>query len=376
MQALVLNIDMQKTLRILRTRGVPAAYGGFETFAEYLSLYLVAQGWRVVVYCQDNGTGPIFEDTWQGVERVHISVTQTGAKGAVVFDWKSIGHACQYKDLCLTLGYNTALFSTRLRLNGIPNIFNMDGIEWHRGKWGVVTKAWFWINDWVGCLIGNHLVADHPKIREHLITRVPESKITTIAYGADLVTNAPVEPLKAFSLEPSKYLTVIARAEPENSLLEIVQGFSAKERGLKLLVLGNYEDTNAYQQNVKSAASPEVQFVGAIYDKDVLHSLRFHSLAYIHGHQVGGTNPSLVEALGAGNAVIAHDNQFNRWVAGQGAKYFSNAREFALCIDKLEANPSLLETLRGHAKQRFKDAFYWTDILAQYEKLLMSFLPN
>ncbi|MDD2808398.1 DUF1972 domain-containing protein [Rhodoferax sp.] len=365
-----------KTLRILGTRGVPAAHGGFETFAEYLSLYLVANGWRVVVYCQDEGTGSLFEDIWQGVERVRIPVSETGTKGSIIFDWKSIQHACQHNDLCLTLGYNTAIFSARLRLNGVPNLFNMDGIEWHRGKWGPLTKFWFWLNDWAGCFIGNHLVADHPRIKEHLRTRVSDKKITMIAYGADLVTDASLKPLKNFDLVPGKYLTVIARAEPENSILEIVKGFSVKPRGLKLLVIGNYESNNVYHQRVKSVASDEVQFAGAIYDKHVLHSLRFHSLAYIHGHQVGGTNPSLVEALGAGNAVIAHDNQFNRWVAGQGAKYFSDAQGFAGCIDRLEENPALLEALRGHARERFKEAFYWSDILGQYQKLLESFQPK
>lgn len=99
-----------KTLRILGTRGVPAAHGGFETFAEYLALYLVKQGWRVVVYCQEDGTGPVFEDSWQGVERVRIPVEAQGPKGTIVFDWQATLHAARHKDLCLTLGYNTAVF--------------------------------------------------------------------------------------------------------------------------------------------------------------------------------------------------------------------------------------------------------------------------
>lgn len=365
-----------KTLRILGTRGIPAAYGGFETFAEYLSLYLVSKGWRVVVYCQDEGDGPLTTDTWEGVERVHIPVKQPGPLGTIFFDWQSIAHACQQKDMCLTLGYNTAIFCARLRLNGIPNLINMDGIEWHRGKWGRLPKFWFWLNDWAGCWLGNHLIADHPDIQIHLNSRVASHKITTIAYGANLVTSAPSEALDAYGLIPGRYLTVVARAEPENSLLEIVQGFSAKCRGITLLVLGNYEDGNSYQNAVKAAASNEVRFVGAIYDKDVLHALRFHSLAYIHGHQVGGTNPSLVEALGAGNAVIAHDNEFNRWVAGQGAIFFRSANEFALCMDKILLNPALLETLRCNSRKRFEEAFNWSGVLAKYEDLLEDFLPN
>ena len=367
---------MQKTLRILGTRGVPAAHGGFETFAEYLSLYLVAQGWRVVVYCQDEGVGPVLTDTWQGVERVHIRVKQEGPKGTIVFDWRAIAHAARHKDLCLTLGYNTALFCTRLRLKGIPNLINMDGIEWSRAKWDAVAKTWLWLNDWAGCWLGNHLVADHPQIKAHLQSRVPATKITTIPYGSVAVTSASITPVQALGLQPGRFLTVIARAEPENSLLEIVQGYSAAPRGMSLVVLGNYQDNNAYHRAVKAAASVEVRFVGAIYDKTVVPALRFHSAAYVHGHQVGGTNPSLVEALGAGNAVVAHDNRFNRWVAGEGAVYFNGAASFARCMDAMLADPTVLVTLRQNGQRRFREAFTWPDVLGQYEALLTQHLPG
>lgn len=365
-----------QTLRILGTRGVPAAHGGFETFAEYLSLYLVAKGWCVVVYCQDEGTGPVFSDTWQGVERVHIPVAQDGPKGTIVFDWQATVHAAKHRDLCLTLGYNTAVFCALLRLKGIPNLINMDGIEWSRAKWGPVAKLWFWMNDWAGCWLGNHLVADHPQIKLHLQSRVAARKITTIPYGADVVTSAPVEPVKTLGLEPGRFLTVIARTEPENSLLEIVQGFSAKPRGLQLVVLGNYAEENVYQRAVKAAASSEVRFVGTIYDKTVVQALRFHSAAYVHGHQVGGTNPSLVEALGAGNAVIAHDNRFNRWVAGDGAMYFNGANGFAACMDSLLSKPEALAALRERGQARFKQEFTWPHVLEQYEVLLTRYGKN
>lgn len=367
---------MPKTLRILGTRGVPAAHGGFETFAEHLSLYLVSKGWRVVVYCQDEGTGPVFEDHWHGVERVHIPVTQDGPKGTIVFDWQATVHAARHRDLCLTLGYNTAVFCALLRIRGIPNLINMDGIEWSRMKWGPIAKLWFWLNDWAGCWLGNHLVADHPQIKTHLTSRVRADKITMIPYGADAVTCAPTAPVTALGLEPGKFLTVIARAEPENSLLEIVAGFSAKPRGMQLVVLGNYAQDNAYHRAVLAAASAEVRFVGAIYDKTVVQALRFHCAAYVHGHQVGGTNPSLVEALGAGNAVLAHDNRFNRWVAGDGALYFTAENSFSACLDTLQASPETLSTLRRHGQERYRDAFTWDHVLEQYASLLSSHLPR
>ncbi len=367
----------QRVLRILGTRGVPAAHGGFETFAEYLALHLVIQGWRVIVYCQEDGAGPTFEDRWQGVERLRIPVQGDGPKSTIAFDWKATAHAARHRDLCLTLGYNTAIFCAWLRLNGVPNVINMDGIEWSRAKWGPVAKTWFWLNDWAGCWLGNHLVADHPEIKLHLSTRVSPDKITTIAYGADRITAMPEDVVRALDLQPGQYLTLVARPEPENSILEVVAGFSKRPRGMQLAVLGNYnEANNAYHRAVKAAAGPEVRFLGAIYDKPVVQALRFHSAAYVHGHQVGGTNPSLVEALGAGNAVIAHDNRFNRWVAGEGARYFGHADQFAAVLDELlEPGQAGLMAMREASVARFERGLTWPQILGEYEQLLLRWLP-
>lgn len=364
-----------KTLRILGTRGIPAAHGGFETFAEHLALYLRDRGWRVIVYCQESGSGDTVYDNWNGIERVRIPVRGDGSLSTIIFDWISIKHAAQHQDLCLTLGYNTAIFDVLLRLKGIPNIINMDGIEWIRAKWGKAAKTWFWLNDWIGCWTGSHLVADNPAIKTHLMTRVAGDKITMIPYGAVPVEAAPEETVRGLGLEPGKFLTVIARPEPENSVLEIVQAFSREHRGYKLAVLGNYCPNNAYHASVRAAASDEVLFLGAIYDAPVVQALRFHSAAYVHGHQVGGTNPSLVEALGAGNAVIAHDNRFNRWVAGAGAHYFNSVDRLSSLFDELMSDARVLSTMQEASRQRFEQALTWPIVLLQYENLLERFLP-
>lgn len=360
---------MAKQLSILGIRGIPAAHGGFETFAERLALYLTEKGWDITVYCQEEGEGRSWTDAWQGVRRIHIPVKNQGPLGTIIFDLRATIDAARRRNPCLTLGYNTAIFCTWLRLFRVSNVINMDGIEWSRAKWGAIAKTWFWLNDWLGCWLGNHLVADHPAIREHLMSRVRASKITTIAYGAEKLLDAPTAPLAQLGISPGSYLTVIARAEPENSILEIVQGFSARKRDVKLVVLGNYSPSHPYQMRVMEAASEEVIFAGAIYDKEVLQSLRYHSLAYIHGHQVGGTNPSLVEALGAGNAVIAHDNRFNRWVAGDNAVYFSNARELDSALNQI-TDAAVIERMRLASSARFEQEFTWPQILAKYEMLL------
>lgn len=365
---------MNKLLRILGTRGVPAAHGGFETFAEYLALYLVGRGWQVTVYCQEQGREPLWHDQWQGVDRVHIPVPGAGAASTIRFDWQATRHASRSPGLCLTLGYNTACFSALLRAAGVPNVINMDGIEWQRAKWGAVAKLWFWLNEHAGSWLGDHLVADHPEIATHLARAAARSKITVIPYGAPRLVDLPTAPVRAYGLEPGGYLTLIARPEPENSVLEVVQAYSRQPRGVLLVVLGAYDERTPYHRAVRAAAGPEVRFLGAIYDKPVVQALRRHCLAYVHGHQVGGTNPSLVEALGAGNAVIAHDNRFNRWVAADAGCYFSSADALAGVFTSLLADEAALQRLRAAALRRFEAEFTWPTVLATYEHLLLRFL--
>jgi glycosyltransferase involved in cell wall biosynthesis len=359
---------------ILGIRGLPAEHGGFETFAERLAPYLVKQGWQVTVYCQGQGRTDITEDNWNGIRRVTIFVSGDGPASSMKFDWLCILHAAREKPVCLTLGYNTALFCFWLRIRGVSNLINMDGMEWKRAKWSKLARLWFWINDWAGCLLGDALIADHPMISDHLATRVDRKKITMIPYGADeLFGLKPALPDK-LGLVAGKYFTLIARAEPENSILEIVKGFSSKKRGVNLVVLGNYHEESAYHRSVKSTASAEVIFLGAIYDKAVVRALRANCLGYFHGHRVGGTNPSLVEALGAGNVIIAHDNAFNRWVSGASAYFFRDPSDVSNAIDDILANAEQASDRAAASLERFQKSFRWEPILNMYDQLLRKFL--
>lgn len=368
---------MHKRLLILGTRGVPARHGGFETFAEELSTYLVKKGWRVTVYCQEEwGRTVPYETFWGGVRRVHIPVKQKGALGTIIFDLKAALHARKQPAMALTLGYNTAIFNMWQRLSGQTNLFNMDGIEYARAKWSPLAKLWLMINERIACKSGSHLIADHPLIKKHLGQRTTEKAITMIPYGAERIEQASTAPLAEFGLAPGKYSTVIARPEPENSLLEIVQGFSQQARSHTLVVLGHFVDENPYHQQVLAAASNEVKFVGAIYDKSILRSLRYHCYLYVHGHQVGGTNPSLVEALGSGNAILAHDNGFNRWVTGpDSAVFFKDSASCAAQFSALLDQPDLALRMKKAARLRHAEQFTWEQVLSEYEQLLLRFNP-
>lgn len=366
----------EKKISILGIRGIPAKHGGFETFAEKLSLFLLAQGWQVTVYCQEEGEDSIWESAWQGIKRIHVPVSHSGAAGTIIFDLQATYHALSSSGLFLTLGYNTAIFNIMQRLKGQPNIINMDGIEWRRNKWSAIARAWFWLNERAGCRIGNHLIADHPAIKEHLASRVSTEKVTMIPYGGDEVTNADLGKLAPYDVAPGNFSVIIARPEPENSFYEMVRAFSQTKRNHKLVVLGNFTpDSNAFHRRVIDAASDEVIFPGAIYEASIVQALRFFSRFYLHGHRVGGTNPSLVEALGAGCAVIAHDNHFNRWVAGSEAAYFNDESSCAALFDQLLVDDIAVERMKAASRKRFHERFTWPQVLGEYEELLTHWYP-
>jgi len=361
-------------LAILGTRGIPAKHGGFETFAERLALHLAARGWAVTVACQAEDSGP-HPASWQGVALRHHRPRSPGPLGTIEMDLRAALGTLRQADLALTLGYNTAMFGLLLRAAGIPHLMNMDGIEWQRAKWSRPVRGWFWLNERAARFAADHLVADHPQIAAHLARHTPASRITTIPYGADSVTAADPALLAPLGLAEGGHALAIARVEPENSLLEIVQGFSARPRGLKLVVLGRLDTARqAYHAAIRAAASAEVIFPGAIYDPAVVAALRLHARLHVHGHRVGGTNPSLVEALGAGNPVLAHDNPFNRWVAGPAMAYFRDAGDCATAFDRLLAPGADLHQMAEAARARHAEAFRWEDVLAAYEKLLSSWL--
>src|ERR1700683_1131211 len=360
---------------ILGTRGVPSKHSGFETFAQDLALFLRSRDHEVTIYCQLAQDEAAREDTWNGIRRVLLPAGE-GSVGTMQFDWKAIRHSLREDGVVLTLGYNTGTFNLLYRLSGKPNIMNMDGIEWKRQKWSLPARLWFWLNEWAGARVANHLVADHPEIAKHLYRHTTPEKISIIPYGADPVTSAPVSLIEKYNLSSKGYHLLIARPEPENFILEIVRAYSLRQRGLPLVVLGNYKSEGIrYQGAVLNAAGPEIVFLGAIFDRDIVHALRFHARAYFHGHRVGGTNPSLVESLAAGNAVIAHDNPFNRWVAGEGARYFRSPDDVDAILNSLNADPAQLLAMEQASRERFRQSFTQDKVLTAYEELLLHFAP-
>lgn len=274
----------------------------------------------------------------------------------------------------LTLGYNTAVFSLWYRIRRQVNIINMDGLEWRRPKWPLPVRGWFYANERAGCYLATHLVADHPEI-ERRLRRLCRTPVTFIPYGADPVDAADPALLTPYGVEPGKYALIIARTIPDNSTYELVKAFSSRERAEKLVMVGGMEPERvAYHRKVASVANGNVVFPGRMYDGPTLRALRHFARVYLHGHTVGGTNPSLVEALAAGSPVLAHDNPFNRWVAGPAMQYFRTIDECAEALERCFTNDALIEQMRSSARARFLEDFTWDRVLTAYESLLEQYV--
>lgn len=364
---------MTPTVRILGTHGVPAAYGGFETAAENVGRHLRDCGWRVIVYCQEDGASGLRHDMWDGMERVLIGESKPGWRGTSSFDLSSIRHAmAEYVsgEVWLTFGYNTGVLDIVPRLRGIPNVINMDGMEWTRARWGLIKQAILLANERCAGLAGNVLIADHPHIARYLRQHFGARRVTTVTYGAHEVISAPTGRVADLGLTPGRYATLVCRPIPENSVLEIVTAWSRRRRGMPLVVVGPFDEEDSYRRAIRAAASAEVVFPGPIFDQDRLRAVRFYSTMYLHGHTVGGTNPSLVEAMGSGNPVVAHDNVYNRWVAGCDQAFFRGSEDLAETLDDLVTDAHRLRAMGTAARARYREEFTWEHIGSQYDAVL------
>lgn len=348
---------------IISVRGIPNRYGGFERLVEVLAPHLVSTGREVTVFCEAKPGDPA-QDMWHGVERRFLPRRLPGPAGTLGYDIESILRL-KKGSVALVFGYGTALWHNQLfRNRGIPHCVNMDGIEWQRAKWGRVAREWIRLNEGHAVRKADVVIADHPEIQKSLADRFGTAS-EMIAYGvsfADPAAPLPDHPL--IQCYPAMgFHLVIARPEPENQIHMLLEGWEKSGRQLPMLVIGNFTATDYGRAMI--AAHPDAHFAGAVYDAAALDALRARAATYLHGHSVGGTNPSLIEAMAAGGMVIAHDNRFNRWVLGEGGLFFASADALA---PMLSAPPSgaTRERLMAAAADRCRADFLWPRILERY----------
>lgn len=360
---------------ILGARGIPASYGGFETFAEQLAVRLAARGHEVTVYAEC-GDRPVADSLYQGVRVRSRRRPRWGAASVLAYDCACLWDARRGYDLVYMLGYGAAWACWWPRIFGVPVWINVDGLEWARSKWSRAARVYLRCMEWVAAKVATRVIADAQAIAARFRAVYPRAAPSSfIAYGAELVQpeDVDVSLLSTWGLQAYRYLLVVARPEPENHVLEIIQGYALHGGEWPLVVVGDVSGATPYQRQLRQQAGPRVRFVGAIYDAAQLASLRVHCAAYLHGHSVGGTNPSLLEALACGNWVLAHDNPFNREVARDAADYFDTPQRLACQLDQLACEGDALRRERSQrARAIVAEHYTWDGIANAYEDLMRS----
>lgn len=355
-----------KKIGIIGTRGIPNQYGGFEQFAQFFSEYLVQKGYEVVVYCSSNHTYQ--EKTWKGVSLVHIKdpEKQIGTAGQFIYDLRSILHARKQDfDAIFQLGYTSSsiwgfLFPKKAKL-----ITNMDGLEWKRSKYSPLVQHFLRKAEKWAVKQSDELIADSIGIQHYLKEKYAVSS-TFIPYGSELITNKDSSIIQAYNLTEGNYHLVIARFEPENNIEIIINGFH-DDTEKKLVIIGNY--STKYGKYLYENYHEKVLFLGAIYDFDVLNQLRLHCDLYFHGHSVGGTNPSLLEAMACSCFIIAHNNPFNKGVLGDDALYFDSAAAISTLLKKEQLTHQKSEFILSN-RQKIESLYSFESVHSQLIALI------
>ncbi len=366
-----LEIDRPMRVAILGTRGIPARYGGFETFAEQLAIRWARDPrFEITVVCPGSpGSGP---SELSGVKLRYVSTPSAGPVMNLVFDVRSLWQCRRDYDLIYMLGFSASWGLVLPRLYGTRVWLNMDGLEWKRSKWGLAARAYLRATQWISIFTASRLIADAAAIGDYY-RRTYGSRIrcSFIPYGANLIEDEPGSTaLLPAGIQPGEYFLVVARLEPENQVLEMIEGYEEANVPQPLVVVGNL-DATAYVRRLRGAAGERVRFVGGVYNPRALAAVRFHARAYLHGHTVGGTNPSLLEALAAGRPIIAHDNPFNREVAGDVACYFRGSGDLATLLRSALAESAGSER-SARSRQRVVRQYSWDRVTRAYVALALA----
>lgn len=354
---------------ILGTRGIPNRYGGFEQCAEYLAAGLVKKGHRVWVYNSHNHEYQ--EKEWNGVEIIHCYDPEhkLGTPGQFIYDLNCINDARKRNyDVLLQLGYTSNSIWYRRWPKYCSNVVNMDGLEWKRSKYSRQAQKFLKVAEKWAAQNGDVLVADSIGIQQYLKDTYDKDSFF-IAYGAEIFDNPRASVLSKYGMQPFGYDMLIARMEPENNIEMIIRGHVTSETDKPLLIVGKTSNEFGSHLLNNYGKTRGIHFLGAIYDADIINNLRYYSRLYFHGHSVGGTNPSLLEAMGCNALIAAHANPFNQAVLGEDAFYFSSEEELAETIKNFTSKQAYELKLKNNI-EKIRNRYNWPRIVDEYEAVL------
>lgn len=388
-----MNSESRRRLFIVGSEGLPADYGGLETFTQELSTRLVDRGWPVVVTCEhtsDESPGP---DEYRGVRLVHIEGPGNNLR-TIVSDRKAMlrcGELAEPGDVVYLLGYGVGPFAwgvlRKFRRAGIEFWLNPDGHEWKRPKWSWLVQRYFKVCESFLVRRADVVCCDAAAIRDHHADRhgVPGERMEIIEYGAPIVESVEDDDVRerrdAFladvGVRPGEYYTYVGRFVPDNNLELMIRGVLDSRVDRPLLVFAAHEEDDPFYREIarrlrESDDPGAVVLTGGVYDQPLLRALRLSAFAHFHGHEVGGTNPSLVEAMGLGSFIVALDTPFNREVLDDAGLFFEKGIEsFVRTVQEAESlSEERVEELRDRARDRVRTRYNWERITDEYERLL------
>lgn len=368
---------------LLGTRGVPARYGGFETAVEEVGRRLVDMGHEVTVYSRRGAGRTPAPRMHQGMFLVHLPAVRHKVLETLSHSILSAVHAVLRNRYDAVVVFNAANAPVLplLRLRRIPTAVHVDGLEWRRAKWSGLGKSFYRVSESLSVRWADALIADSAGIAAYYEDEFA-APTTFLAYGAPDLGDLRTDRLGELGLNPGRYHLVVARLEPENHVDLMIQGYLDSGSELPLVVVGSNPYPNEHTKRLQrmAEASPTVKMIGGVWDQELLDQLYAGSLTYMHGHSVGGTNPSLLRAMGAGAYVVAHDNVFNRDMLGgprsPGSSLVADAQGVARALQMVESDPEAARqeavALRAQAVYRYD----WDRVTEGYARLCQALVSG
>jgi glycosyltransferase involved in cell wall biosynthesis len=362
------NKKQSMKIAILGTRGIPANYGGFETFAEQLGTRLAARGHEVTVYGRKHYSTNQAR-TYNGVKLVILPTIRHKYFDTVVHTFLSVLHAAPKKyDIILICNAANSIFAFVPRLFGTPTLVNVDGLERKRKKWNWIGRTYYLVSEWLSTFLPTAIVTDAQVIQDYYATRYKKES-EMIAYGAEVARRAAPEKLIAFGLKPNEYVLYVSRLEPENNAHLVIEAYKRVKTDLPLVIVGGAPYAEEYIAHLKSTTDRRVRFLGFVFGEDY-RALQQNAYCYVHATEVGGTHPALIEAMGAGNCALTLKTPENLEVIGDAGIIYDSVNDLTRQLQRVINDPSMIGEYRRRAMTRVIQYYNWEQITDQYEELL------
>jgi len=358
-------------IAILGTRGIPARYGGFETFAEELSTRLVAHGHTVTVYGRHRlGTWQPKLPPYNSVERrstatVMHKYLETPLAALTSF----LDLLFRKVDLVILCNAAASPFSILIKARFIPLLINVDGIERKRAKWNAFGRAWYWFGEWCSVVLATRVIADAKVIQEYYSERY-RCKSTVIPYGVHPIVLPAGKTLAKFEIKSKEYILYVSRLEPENNALGVIKAYIKSGIKKPLVIVGDAPYADEYKAQLRAAANEQVLFTGFQFG-EAYQELQSNCYAYIQATEVGGTHPALIESMSYGNCVIANGTPENIEVVGDTALIYrmNDFEHLAEILKGLDNDPATVSSYGVRARERAISQYSWDQVVARYEEL-------